>query len=181
MGICGQAANISDQNKGKPNKNLLIKNNILNRNNELLGNQLEKLKMEILKKSTDFFVDGDAINNINNNMNVLNSQQNNNCFLPNNNNNFPQFNNNIINLNNQNILQQTYNFCTPDLRNTQITVNEETTIGNVITKLCENWNIPYSNGLTLINKGIPKSCNTSDSTLFKNTFFEPNERILVMI
>ena len=87
----------------------------------------------------------------------------------------------INNLNNQYILLTTYNFWSTDSRETQITVSEETTTGYVITKLCENWNIPYTNELVLMNDGIGKSYKTSDNTLFKNKPFDPNKKILVRI
>ena len=114
--------------------------------------------------------------NLNNNPNHFNNFNNQIC----NNNGFflsQQIPPNSFNINNNfgNTIKFT-NMCGGEIL---IPVNEQTTIGNIVSTLKNKWNIDNSKKLLFITANNSKEYDSNESTLFKTLSINPNQAIIV--
>ena len=61
----------------------------------------------------------------------------------------------------------------------RISVNEQTTIGNIVSTLKNKWNIDNSKKLLFITANNSKEYDSNESTLFKTLSINPNQAIIV--
>jgi len=172
--------NISDNNNKKNvnnidnkrytmNNNLNYKNNNydVNSNNSFIINQSN----QFMFNNNNHFNNPDFINkNINTNIlpnNMCFSQFNPNC----------NYNNNFLN---NNILQNKFKFSVTGGAKIEIPINDETTIGDVISLLHNRFNISNDKKIFLLYNGTSTRFETSDQTLFKNLSYNPKNEIIVM-
>ena len=181
MGICGQSKDIS---KIDPEvKALKDKNKSLKYIKSNLMNSIKKLESEIkINKSNQ---PEQSINRKNFNDQLSNAQFNNNQKFfkintkinPNFNNNpmisFPSF---MLPINSQ----ISYKFKYTTGIETHIQVNDSTTVGEVITQLCDQLNLSKEKKLTLCFDGNHQKYDCNTSIIFKTLQINPNSGILVI-
>ena len=171
-----------NQINGNINPNQNIIGNNTNFNNIKLGsnNMINSTQFENMQRLNNF---NQGINyNLNNNPNNFNNF-NNQIF---NNNGFylsqeiPQssfnINNNFVNTNNFGNTIKFTNTCGGEIL---IPVNEQTTIGNIVSTLKNKWNIDNSKKLLFITANNSKEYDSNESTLFKTLSINPNQAIIV--
>ena len=163
-----------------PNQNIIGNNTNFNNIKLVSNNMINSTQFENMQRLNNF---NQGINyNLNNNPNNFNNF-NNQIF---NNNGFylsqeiPQssfnINNNFVNTNNFGNTIKFTNTCGGEIL---IPVNEQTTIGNIVSTLKNKWNIGNSKKLLFITPNNSKEYDSNESTLFKTLSIKPNQAIIV--
>ena len=180
--------NNNEINHNNNNNNEMINqiNGNINQNQNIIGNNTNFNNMI----NSAQFENMQSLNNFNQGINYN---------LNNNPNNFNNFNNQIFNNNgfysSQEIPQSSFNINnnfvnTNNFGNTikfthmrggeiRIPVNEQTTIGNIVSTLKNKWNLDNSKKLLFITANNSKEYDSNESTLFKTLSINPNQAIIV--
>ena len=88
--------------------------------------------------------------------------------------------NNINNIIQNNNFDKTFKFQVTGGNLINLPINDETTVGEVITNLYNKFGISLDKQLYFLYDAKRFDYKTSDTTLFKNLSFNPNNAILVM-
>ena len=88
--------------------------------------------------------------------------------------------NNINNIIQNNIFDKTFKFQVTGGNLINLPINDKTTVGEVITNLYNKFGISLDKQLYFLYDAKRFYYKTSDTTLFKNLSFNPNNAILVM-
>jgi len=88
--------------------------------------------------------------------------------------------NNINNIIQNNIFDKTFKFQVTGGNLINLPINDKTTVGEVITNLYNKFGISLDKQLYFLYDAKRFDYKTSDTTLFKNLSFNPNNAILVM-
>ena len=88
--------------------------------------------------------------------------------------------NNINNIIQNNIFDKTFKFQVTGGNLINLPINDKTTVGEVITNLYNKFGISFDKQLYFLYDATRFDYKTSDTTLFKNLSFNPNNAILVM-
>ena len=171
-----------NQINGNINPNQNIIGNNTNFNNIKLGsnNMINSAQFENMQRLNNFNqgINYNLNNNPNNFKNFNNQIFNNNGFYLSQ--EIPQssfdINNNFVNTNNFGNTIKFTHMCGGEIR---IPVNEQTTIGNIVSTLKNKWNIDNSKKLLFITANNSKEYDSNESTLFKTLSIKPNQAILL--
>ena len=88
--------------------------------------------------------------------------------------------NNINNIIQNNNFDKTFKFQVTGGNLINLPINDKTTVGEVITNLYNKFGISFDKQLYFLYDATRFDYKTSDTTLFKNLSFNPNNAILVM-